>query len=167
LGLSEKDVQLIKQTFVKGINEMNASGLRYPGEGKLTAILYNNAWADDAPLGWLFGGTYKRCFGQAEKILADLNALKCQGALDDNWDFRMAHRPGHYWVEAVPVDPGSKDPVIHMDPWVVELSTSRTPAAETSYYGSAELEEHYRKTCKVPVNPPTIINPSPAPPPQG
>ena len=106
---------------------MNARNVRRPGSGFLNGIL-NDFNAFDFPPGSWTGGTYERCYGQSELVIQRLNRLK----LDDSWSFKMAHRPGHYWVEAVPNSPNpSNDPIIKLDPLFNDVNYPKSPTADT------------------------------------
>ncbi len=112
-GLSIYDVGKIRNEFHRSIKKLNEQGRRSPGSS-IVNMLWNNANAYYNP--W---SDFERCYDQSERILNDINRLT--KALDDNWELRMATKPGHYWGELVSSNPN--DPVIKVDPLYEEFST--------------------------------------------
>jgi hypothetical protein len=132
LGLSLLDVVRIKNRYYDAMFDMAVNKQRVPGTGFGVAMLNNIHSYYEEKFSDKGYSTYERCYGQAEIVLQNLINLQRFGGLDDKWDFRMAHRPGHYWAEAV--SSNKNDPVIKLDPWIGSFDLISTPTADMSKF---------------------------------
>jgi RHS repeat-associated protein len=115
LGLSERDVQKIIDTFDRVVNEMNERGERLPTTGTFGGIINNNLSGTN---GWeilrdLTGRNTLICGEQWDRVHLEL--IKLKPNLDADWNFRDIHTLGHLFGEGTSSD--GDDPVLHLDPW--------------------------------------------------
>ncbi|WP_018275332.1 RHS repeat-associated core domain-containing protein [Teredinibacter turnerae] len=109
-GLSERDVQRIRETFNSYVRDATSSGNRAsPGSwNNMNRSFYD--WS-----GGNIGSNYKGCWEQANDLKDKLNDLE----LDDDWDFSRIDRgwkpTPHSWVDGKSSNPS--DPNITADPW--------------------------------------------------
>lgn len=98
------DTHLIRSEFTFALRVMEMDGRRLGGRDdprrRGYAYMEANNWlAADSWGGWIFGTKFYRCYDQSLEVLKRLQRLR----LNLEWFFVLANKPGHYWVEAVPV----------------------------------------------------------------
>jgi len=104
-GLSQADVDKIRDTLYAYVIMLNGGGLRLPGSGWLMGSLNN--------YGSSFGMGYLGCIDQANLLMPYLEDLD----LDDQWNFQINRsNPFHNNVSGVSSNPN--DPNLIIDPWM-------------------------------------------------
>lgn len=98
------DTHLIRSEFTFALRVMEMDGRRLGGRDDprkrgFSHMLANNLLAEDSWGGKVFGTRFYRCYDQSLEVLKRLQRL----SLNLEWFFVLANKPGHYWVEAVPV----------------------------------------------------------------
>ncbi|WP_313919990.1 RHS repeat-associated core domain-containing protein [Tahibacter sp.] len=108
MGLSERDVGLIRDALTKSVNRSIEYEARRPGSGYWNGFLNNlrgfYAW-DDANDG---------CVRQAADLREDL--IKMQDDFDDKWTIYQMRTITHSWVEMHSAN--RNDPHLILDPWL-------------------------------------------------
>lgn len=99
------DAHLISEEFRYALRIMEFQSRRMGGrdnarERSWPYVQANDWMAHDAWGGRVFGTSYYRCPEQSHFVLKMLHPLR---GLRLKWLFILASKPGHYWVEAVPV----------------------------------------------------------------
>lgn len=99
------NAHLISEEFRYALRIMEFQSRRMGGRDNARELSWpyvqaNNWLASDALGGWVIGTQYYRCLDQSQFLLKMLHPLK---GLRLKWLFILAQKPGHYWVEAVPV----------------------------------------------------------------
>jgi RHS repeat-associated protein len=102
------DAKKIIETFNKTVSNMVSAGDRLPGSGWLNGMK-NNFKSEYHGYG---SAPFKDCVEQALCLKSQLKKLKLEG----EWEFNFVGRPGHYWLEAIPKNPGEKS--MTLDPWL-------------------------------------------------
>lgn len=113
-GLSEQDVNDIQKQFEQYVDQLNTTGLRYPGSPYINNI------------GSTLGGSYLGCTDQAYGAQSKLSSVPTQ----DQWNFELSGsnwphiQPQatigvgvlpHHWVTGISNNPS--DPKLIIDPW--------------------------------------------------
>jgi len=98
------DTQLIRSEFTFALRVMEMNGRRLGGRDDrrkrgFSYMFANNFLSEDSWGGKIFGTKFYRCYDQSIEVIKRLRRL----SLSLKWFFVLANKPGHYWVEAVPV----------------------------------------------------------------
>ena len=140
LGLSAKDVELIRNLFNQNIKDMVKDGRRLAGRGDTNnnneivdrcnvnvnamSLSFNNFLLEKTPFGTVCTEADKKleyCEGQSTILHGVLNTNMKK--YDDLWKFEMQSGPGHFWL--VGVSSNEKDPILWMDSWKEEFSVGK------------------------------------------
>jgi RHS repeat-associated protein len=113
LGLSEADVQRIRDSINQSIRDMVNGRHRRPGSG------FWNGYLNNAERMWTDNYQIYDCWDQTYYTNTQLRELD---NLDDDWKFEIVEGIGHATGRAVSGNP--KDPIIDYDPWRDTIDTN-------------------------------------------